>query len=391
MLCRIPRRAAAVGLFLASVLGSLSSASAGPQYSLTDLGEGSFTAINNAGQVAFSRGNQSYLYSGYGPNAGTEVSLGTIDGKPMTGDFNWPTAVNDAGQVVGGAPSPSSGGVHHAFLYQNGTMSDLGALPGGGISFATGINASGAVAGYSYQGAGGATGAHAFVYQNGTMTDLGTFGHAESYAYGINALGQVAGFTQDGNVGHAFLYSNGTKTDLGTLGGASSWALGINNAGQVIGGSAMAGGANHAFLYSRGMMKDLGTLGGASSSASGINNAGQVVGMSDTAGGEGHAFLYSGGKMIDLNSLLPPNSGWSNLGLGVVGPQINDAGQIVVSGLHDGKSATLLLTPADLPEPTPVPEPSVLGFAGLVLALGVVRSLRRRQDKGPQSVVCMPT
>jgi probable HAF family extracellular repeat protein len=34
---------------------------------------------------------------------------------------------------------------------------------------------------------------HAFVWQNGIMTDLGTLGGSESYAYSINDSGQVVG------------------------------------------------------------------------------------------------------------------------------------------------------------------------------------------------------
>ena len=59
----------------------------------------------------------------------------------------------------------------HAFLYSNGTMADLGTLPGGSVSAAHGINASGQVVGYADTSSGYA---HAFLYSNGTMTDLGT-------------------------------------------------------------------------------------------------------------------------------------------------------------------------------------------------------------------------
>ncbi len=60
-----------------------------------------------------------------------------------------------------------SNGNAEAFLYQNGSMVALGALPGqAGSSIARAINASGEIVGTS--------GEHAFLYQNGTMIDLGT-------------------------------------------------------------------------------------------------------------------------------------------------------------------------------------------------------------------------
>src|SRR5436309_1672459 len=63
-------------------------------------------------------------------------------------------------------------------------------------------------------------GSGAFLWQNGTMTDLGTLpGGYASYAYGINDAGQVVGTSEDSSgLRHAFLWSAGTMADLGTLG-----------------------------------------------------------------------------------------------------------------------------------------------------------------------------
>ena len=43
----------------------------------------------------------------------------------------------------------TSSGYQHAFLYSNGTMTDLGTLPAARYSVAYGINASGQVVGYA--------------------------------------------------------------------------------------------------------------------------------------------------------------------------------------------------------------------------------------------------
>jgi probable HAF family extracellular repeat protein len=129
---------------------------------------------------------------------------------------------------------------------------DLGTLPGGNSSDATGINDRGQVVGVSQTASGEY---HAFLWQEGTMTDLGTLPGAalpESAAYGINARGQVVG---DGYFAsstlHAFLWQEGTMTDLGTLPPPAfrfSSARGINDRGQVVGGGYTASGF-HAFLW----------------------------------------------------------------------------------------------------------------------------------------------
>ena len=117
------------------------------------------------------------------------------------------------------------------------------------------------------------------------MTNLGSLGGA-GYATGINDSGRVVGFSQDaGFLYKAFLYNGVSMVNLGTLvGGAESYATSINNSGQIVGVSQVNGLRNHAFLYTSGSMIDLGTLdGGGDSAATGINKAGQIVGQSHTA------------------------------------------------------------------------------------------------------------
>ena len=144
--------------------------------------------------------------------------------------------------------------------------------------------------------------------------------------------------------------------DLGTLGGSLTVASAINDAGQVVGFAETASGDTDAFLYTNGTMNDLGTLGGTIDSyPSSINDAGQVVGQSQTASKTDLAFLYTNGAMTDLNNLLPPDSGWTPTDAAA----INDAGQIVGTGVHNGEVHAFLLNPSITLEDTTQPPTSV--------------------------------
>jgi len=171
-----------------------------------------------------------------GPLPGITITdLGNLGGDSVA------YAINNEGQVVG--YSYTAAFQPHAFLWQNGTMTDLGTLVGGTQSVADDINNEGQVVGYSETAAGEQ---HAFLWQNGSMTDLGTLGGSSSSARGINDQGQVVGVSSTATNGHAFLWQNGSMTDLGTLGEDGnqayyySGAHGINDQGQVVGESGHA-------------------------------------------------------------------------------------------------------------------------------------------------------
>jgi probable HAF family extracellular repeat protein len=323
--------------------------------------------------------------------------------------------ISERGVIVGGAtngaidPLTSYPEVN-AVLWANGTIRNLGTL-GGNESVAFGLNNRGQAVGFalnttpdSYTNviAFGATQAHAFLWQNGTMQDLGTLGGPDSIAYAANERGQVAGAsftnsTPNPTTGFPtldpFLWENGTMLDLGTLGGTSCLTSTLNNKGQVVGYSNLAGdstshpflwdkkkglidlgtfggsngGANwlndagevvgqadlpvsghDAFLWKNGKLTDLGNL-GATSAAEGINSSGQIVGGSRIDSATVHAFLWeNGGPMVDLNSLVPPGSSltlteaWS----------INDRGEIAGWGqLASGDVHVILLVPCDEEHP----------------------------------------
>src|SRR2546427_12748595 len=77
----------------------------------------------------------------------------------------------------------------------------------------------------------------AFLWQGGTMTDLGGLpGYQFSIAWGINDAGQVVGSSTGADgMTHAVLWEAGVVRDLGNLGGRATIASGINDAGQAVG------------------------------------------------------------------------------------------------------------------------------------------------------------
>jgi probable HAF family extracellular repeat protein len=78
------------------------------------------------------------------------TDLGTLGGGDCSlpgREFSQANGINDRGQVVGG--SSTDGCSIHAFLWEKGKMTDLGALPGGDFSQARGVNNRGQVVGGS--------------------------------------------------------------------------------------------------------------------------------------------------------------------------------------------------------------------------------------------------
>ncbi len=285
---------------------------------------------------------------------GTMQDLGTLLGD----DHSFGTAINNLGHVVG--ESRAGFTLFRAFLFKNGAMQDLGSL-GGTFSMAHDVNDLDQVVGLSTNASGRQ---RAFLYKDGLMQDLGTLGDTDSRALGINNKGQVVGqsFNLTTSQGHAFLLTpldtdgdgtpdtwfqdadgdgaNDLMLDLGTLLPTDdvSAAFDVNELGHVAGDSSQVGvTAPRAFLFKNGVMQDLGTLvAGAGSRATALNDQGQVVGIS-----AGTAFLWENGTMTDLNLLLPAGSGWM---LTAEAPDINNLGEIVGAGFHNGLKRGFLLS-----------------------------------------------
>jgi probable HAF family extracellular repeat protein len=287
---------------------------------------------------------------------GKAIDLGTLGGNESSA-----LSVNNRGQVVGVAtntvPDPFDFFFVtqlRAFLWQDGVMQDLGTL-GGPEAWALFVNERGQVAGFSLTGftANAATGIPTqdpFLWEHGTMRDLGTLGGVLGFTYGLNNRGDVIGFSDlAGDLAeHPFLWEQGSMIDLGTFGGNFGFAFGINDSGEVVGVANKQGDqAELAFLWKDGVMTNLGTLSGDDCSAAfQINSKGEIVGISfPCAGGPARLVLWRNGFMTDLSVFAPPGSSLTPWGDGAV---INDRGEIAgVRVLPDGDLHAFLLVPCD--------------------------------------------
>jgi probable HAF family extracellular repeat protein len=300
--------------------------------------------------------------------------MGTAGG-PNSYIQDTPRPVNRKGAVTGIADTTASDPfdplcfydcfVVHAFQWQHGALTDLGALVAGASSAPNAINASGVVAGISETGALDSTAPFppefdAVVWKDGQIIDLGTLGGTFSYAADINDQGQVIGFALNGRSDayiprdnafssecgagpmptemRAFVWQEGRgMRSLGTLGGPESCARYINQRGQVAGFSFTSYTPNagtripafEPFIWTNGRMTSLGSLGGTQGYPNGLNNQGQVAGYSTLAGDEiTHAYFWDRGQMVDLL----PGSDFA------IANALNDQGEVVGVAHNPGKA-----------------------------------------------------
>lgn len=170
--------------------------------------DGAATAINDHGQVvgisgicANAVGGATAAHAVLWEN-GTPTDIGNLGGVA----WNTPTAINNHGTVVGFSDLPGDSAAspnYQAFLWTKaGGITNLGTLPGDALSIAWGINAEGEVVGQSINASGSS---HAFVWQNGVMTNLNTLVAPGPlsliYANDINDSGEIVGGAYNSTTG----------------------------------------------------------------------------------------------------------------------------------------------------------------------------------------------
>jgi probable HAF family extracellular repeat protein len=139
-------------------------------------------------------------------------------GHTARGTSSSGTGINDFGEVTGVSDAAQlTGGDVHAFLYSNGTMLDLGTLPGQSSSIGRGINLSGQVVGYTTSGQN--TNFRPFLCSDGIMKDLNDLipknsGWSFWYAFAINDRGQITGHGSHNGAVHAFPLTPHARTTI---------------------------------------------------------------------------------------------------------------------------------------------------------------------------------
>ena len=268
---------------------------------VTDLGtlggsESIAYGIDSNGRVV---GGSDLLPSGSNPFLWVDGEMAAL------GDFGTPGgeayATNDVGQIVGYAAGSSEGG---AFLWENGQLTNLGALVSGRRTFARDINNSGMIVGYAdvldYT-------QRAVIWRDGAITNIhdDRLG-LESFAYAVNDRGQAVGGLVVDNFPlefGAFLYEgNGPMVNLDTmLPPHLNWsriesASDINDHGEIVGRGNRSNGHGAAYLLAP--VHPTLTLQGPQPGRAGTLNGMRVTGC--TPGARVH-FYYSthgGGTLV---------------------------------------------------------------------------------------------
>ncbi len=188
------------------------------------------TAINDKGQAVGISGDCDIAVGRFSARHSVLWENGTVTAIPNLGGATWntPMDINASGDVVGfsnpvGPGDPEGDFISHAFLWARGTdkAQDLGTLGGDFFSEAFAINGRGQVVGVSF---GGPNGPHAFIWEDGVMTDLNDLvgpGNLDVLlsAQDINDAGQITGRVRDHTTGQTLTFV-ATPVGIGRAEGA---------------------------------------------------------------------------------------------------------------------------------------------------------------------------
>jgi probable HAF family extracellular repeat protein len=277
-----------------------------PRFTVVD-----FIAIGGGASAAVAL-NQADVFTAHTATGIWAVNARTGEARQVDGSCRRCVGrgINTAGDVVGEEAGPFAF-TYLAFLVRGDERVRIPPFAEGVSSFANAINDLGEVVGEAEVAP---DVLHAFVFRDGTMTDLGIFrGGQYSYALAINNRSQIVGAADVDGIEHAFLFDpeEGRLRDLGKY-FSYSRATAINDEGVIVGVIYVRypreAPFSRAAVFDDHGVHDLGVLENRKgSTALGINNRGQIVGLSTSPDLQNsRGFLYMNGSMHDLNDVIEP-------------------------------------------------------------------------------------
>lgn len=311
------------------------------------------SGINDSGDVVGSSSpNSSYGSMATLWHAGVPSALG----KAPKGNYSYALAINNSGQITGDA---DDGSIRPQVVFRRGSalFIDSGANNSHGFVMLS----SGQIVGDYLKGFGGTAGWNPSIWTEDPRSP-GKFRHvflpqfvepnggfSSVFAHGANNNGVVVGQVSASTLwsSRAGLWkndSNHTLTLLDPLPGEwDSYAFAINDNGVVAGISDLGVFSTTPVVWSADVSHTPTALplqpGETSGYATGINNLGQVIG---NHGATSAPAAWINGQLVDLQSALDASgSGWVLQSVS----HINNLGQIVGTGLHNGQSRGFVLTP----------------------------------------------
>jgi len=296
---------------------------------IRDICPGGATAINSSDEVVGTRAYPGSLSGGFLYSNGQLNEIRGLDGQVYAVFPTVPVAINDAGQMVGSYSCCYVTTCGHALIHDRGLLlewRDIGNLTGSPCDPWTGASAisiNGIIAGNSAT----IPGRRAFLY-DGTMHDLGVLpGFGQSFAQGVNASGQVVGYCNFPDNPTGFLFTSGVMQPI-------TWGVpnAINDGGSIVGdGTIVSAGVarNGGIMQIGATVKFLDDIvesgsGWHISNATAISNSGCIAANGinpNVAGGQSQALL-----LTPCLSVLGATALISSCPLGSVSLSVNGTG-----------------------------------------------------------------
>ncbi|MCC7290590.1 MAG: hypothetical protein IT449_00850 [Phycisphaerales bacterium] len=221
-------------------------------------------------------------------------------------------------------------------------VTELPALPGGDECYASRMNDSGDVVGWS-RGGWPDDDTHAVLWRGGEVIDLGNLGGWMAEAEDITENGIIVGmaYETDGDA-KACMWKGNVKVDLGTLGGDESSADAVNEREEVVGTALDSAGARQIFFWRAGWMSAVQLPAEAYYKwASDLNDSGTLVGTWSDGHGNYTAFTWSqsqryralsnlGGRHVFANAI-------NNSGISVGRAEASDHSEVPTFWTADGE------------------------------------------------------